>query len=492
MAGVRQPHDGQILDQPVEPVELQRQAAPCPSSPRSPASGPPPWGTRAAGNRAAAWSCPAGVRSPSIARYQLSIAVNPPGCDHSARYCCFSDCGILETSMCSGKVLSKNQSNPIASTACSKPGKRNAVMYCEAARWSGSSIRLFWKITGWGALTIASRVQPGIAAQRGAPGDRAAPVVADEREPLEAQRRGEREDVVDQSYRSIDHWSCGRSEPGEPALVGHDEEKAVSEPRRDLAPGAVQFREAVEQDHRRVGADRRQGDVQRHSGAQRNPPELGLPVHSFIIPSQAHSLSRILLPSRVLSSNAARDLLPQPALIRARSTGRRTDCPAAEVRASLSAPTEKSCARDWMRCHDMTPPIEAVHVRVSSPRHRAGSAVIRRVQNDQQPLALQVARKPDHETRSSLGAMRRIAGILDLLDGHEGKPPAVEPADRPLISDVDLPAIAHRAFGSLSTSISSLVVCDLQAHVGRKSSVPQTQRSAQPLDQKGGRKLPPA
>src|SRR5947199_373993 len=34
-------------------------------------------------------------------------------------------------------------------------------MYCEAARWSAFSIRLFWKTTGWGALTIASRVRRG-------------------------------------------------------------------------------------------------------------------------------------------------------------------------------------------------------------------------------------------------------------------------------------------------------------------------------------------
>src|SRR4029079_2182999 len=55
---------------------------------------------------------------------------------------------------------------------------------------------------------------------------------------------------------------------GEAALVGHDEEKVVLEPRRDLAPGAVRFGEAVEQDHRGVLGIAGQRDVQRHAGAQ--------------------------------------------------------------------------------------------------------------------------------------------------------------------------------------------------------------------------------
>ena len=40
--------------------------------------------------------------------------------------------------------------------------------------------------------------QPGIATQRGSPGDRAAPVVSDERELVEAQPVSKGEDIVDQ------------------------------------------------------------------------------------------------------------------------------------------------------------------------------------------------------------------------------------------------------------------------------------------------------
>ena len=53
------------------------------------------------------------------------------------------------------------------------PGVRNALMYCDAARWSASSIRLFWKINGCGALTIASRVRRG--SPRSAAGQAIAP-----------------------------------------------------------------------------------------------------------------------------------------------------------------------------------------------------------------------------------------------------------------------------------------------------------------------------
>ena len=49
----------------------------------------------------------------------------------------------------------------LASTTFSNPGARKAVMYCEAARWSAFSIRLFWKITGCGELMMASRLSLG-------------------------------------------------------------------------------------------------------------------------------------------------------------------------------------------------------------------------------------------------------------------------------------------------------------------------------------------
>src|SRR4029079_11198183 len=62
-------------------------------------------------------------------RYQLSIALNAPGCDQSAIYCRRSASAILEMSTWRAKVVSKNQSKPFASTIVSNPGTRKAVMY---------------------------------------------------------------------------------------------------------------------------------------------------------------------------------------------------------------------------------------------------------------------------------------------------------------------------------------------------------------------------
>src|SRR5206468_10412820 len=93
---------------------------------------------------------PGGGTTTFAARYQLSIAVNAPGCDQSAIYCRFSASGILVTSVWRSNVLSKKVTKPTASAAFSNPGARNALMYCDAERWSASSIRLFWKITGCG------------------------------------------------------------------------------------------------------------------------------------------------------------------------------------------------------------------------------------------------------------------------------------------------------------------------------------------------------
>ena len=73
------------------------------------------------------------------------------------------------------------------------------MIYCEAARWSGFSIRLFWKIDRMRRIDDRQPRQPRIAAKRRTPGDRSAPVVADQRETFDPQRVGEREDVVDQA-----------------------------------------------------------------------------------------------------------------------------------------------------------------------------------------------------------------------------------------------------------------------------------------------------
>ena len=117
--------------------------------------------------------------------------------------------------------------------------------------------------------------QARIAAQRRAPGYRAAPVVTDERKALDRERIGERENVVDQQLGLVRLDVLRPVGSGEAALVGHDQIKAVLKPRRDLAPGAVRFGKAMEQDDRRVCRIAGQRDIQSHSGAQRNAPELG-------------------------------------------------------------------------------------------------------------------------------------------------------------------------------------------------------------------------
>src|SRR4051795_6180978 len=70
---------------------------------------------------------PGGGTITLAARYQLSIALNAPGCDQSAIYCRRSSSEICDVSTWRAKVVSKNQSNPFASTTFSKPGTRNAV-----------------------------------------------------------------------------------------------------------------------------------------------------------------------------------------------------------------------------------------------------------------------------------------------------------------------------------------------------------------------------
>ena len=100
--------------------------------------------------------------------------------------------------------------------------------------------------------------QPRIAAQRRGPGDRAAPVVADQREPSRAQAHRRARICRRPACRSCKpSTSCGRSDAGKAALIGHDQTEAVLKQRRDPAPGAVRFGKAVEQDHRRASPDRR-------------------------------------------------------------------------------------------------------------------------------------------------------------------------------------------------------------------------------------------
>ena len=98
---------------------------------------------------------------------------------------------------------------------------------------------------------IASRLEPRIALDRRRPGDRPAPVVADQREPLQFQRVGQREQVGQQRLGRVGLDLLRPVAVAEPALVGHDQPQLVRQQGHQLAPGAVRFREAVQQDHRR-------------------------------------------------------------------------------------------------------------------------------------------------------------------------------------------------------------------------------------------------
>ena len=117
--------------------------------------------------------------------------------------------------------------------------------------------------------------EPRVAAQRCAPGDRSAPVVADQCEALDVERIGERENIVDQLVGLVRLqllWAVGS---GKAALVGHDQVEVVLQPRRDLAPGAMRFGKAVKQDYGRARAIAGQRNIERDAGAQRNAPKLG-------------------------------------------------------------------------------------------------------------------------------------------------------------------------------------------------------------------------
>ena len=87
----------------------------------------------------------------------------------------------------------------------------------------------------------------------------------DQREPLDAERVGERENVVDQQVGLIGLDVLRQVRSCEPSLVGHHQEEFVLQPRRDLAPRPVRLRKAVEQDHRRMPSVTGHRHVERHS-----------------------------------------------------------------------------------------------------------------------------------------------------------------------------------------------------------------------------------
>ncbi len=86
-----------------------------------------------------------------------------------------------------------------------------------------------------------------------APGDRAAPVVTDDGESLDPQRIGEQEHIAHQLVGRIGFHLLRLGRPAIAALVGRDAAKPVGEMRDLVAPGAVAFGKAVQEDqHGRI------------------------------------------------------------------------------------------------------------------------------------------------------------------------------------------------------------------------------------------------
>ena len=116
-------------------------------------------------------------------------------------------------------------------------------------------------------------------AQRHAPGERAAPVMADNAETADPQRIGQQEDIADQLVRRVGLHRLRLRRAAIAALVGRDAAKAVGEMRDLVAPGAVAFGKSVEENqHRRI--DRAfVHHVEVNAIVQRHPLEIEL-AHS--------------------------------------------------------------------------------------------------------------------------------------------------------------------------------------------------------------------
>ena len=95
-------------------------------------------------------------------------------------------------------------------------------------------------------------------AQRRQPGDRAAPIVADQGEAAEPERVGERDQVLDDAVGLVVLDALGLVRAAEAALVGRDDADSRAARRaRLVAPGAVRFGKAVEEEDRLAVLGRR-------------------------------------------------------------------------------------------------------------------------------------------------------------------------------------------------------------------------------------------
>ena len=222
-------------------------AAPCPSSPRSPASAPRP-SERPSTQSGTRHGEPGGGTISRRGAVPVEHRVERAGLRP------FGDILLLFRSRdqrqvdVRPKLLSKNHSKPFASISL-EAGRLEGIDILRCGALVGFSIRLFWKITGCGELTIASR------ASRGSP---AAPPPRRPRRPNHARpaRTARSERSASANMSSISLSVCNSRCPGrlvrsgKAALVGHDQPEA-SVSSGPAPPGAVRFGKAVEQDHRR-------------------------------------------------------------------------------------------------------------------------------------------------------------------------------------------------------------------------------------------------
>ena len=119
-----------------------------------------------------------------------------------------------------------------------------------------------------------------LTAERDAPRDRPAPIMTDDREFTDAERVGEREDVGDQLVGRVGFGIPRLRRAAIAALVGRDAAKVAREVRQLIAPGAVRFGKAVEEDEDRRVARSHVDDVELDSGRKLHPLLFEIVDHS--------------------------------------------------------------------------------------------------------------------------------------------------------------------------------------------------------------------
>src|SRR3546814_2891509 len=107
------------------------------------------------------------------------------------------------------------------------------------------------RIRDWSSDVCSSDLPARLAAERDAPRDRPAPVVPDDREFTDAQRVGERENIGDQLVGGIGLGLLRLGRSAIAALIGRDTAEAGGKVGKLVAPGAVRFGKAVQEDQRR-------------------------------------------------------------------------------------------------------------------------------------------------------------------------------------------------------------------------------------------------